>query len=108
MGKLKRFSKSFSVILAGLILLLYFGCKKEVKIIEPATVPVLTTNATNITTTTADIDGKVTGNGGSAVTTQGICWGLSENPTIAGNKISTGTGSESFTIKMTGLTPGTI
>ena len=37
------------------------------------TVPVLTTNSTNITSAFADIDGKVTSNGGSAVSTQGIC-----------------------------------
>jgi beta-glucanase (GH16 family) len=89
------------------MLILYFGCKKEVKIVEPVTEPVLTTNTTNITRTTADIDGKVTSNGGSAVTAQGICWGINMNPNIAGDKISIGPGSESFTIKMTGLTPGT-
>ncbi|MCK9412029.1 MAG: hypothetical protein M0Q53_06990 [Prolixibacteraceae bacterium] len=107
MKKRKQFSKSFSVVFAGLLLLFFFSCKKEVKIAVETTVPVLTTNATNITSTNADIEGKVTSNGGSDVTTQGICWGINENPTIAGNKISIGTSSEGFTIKMTGLTPGT-
>jgi hypothetical protein len=107
MKKLKQFSKSILIVFVGFIFLLYFSCKKEVKIVMEPTVPVLTTNATNITNTSADINGKVTYNGGSTVTTQGICWGINENPTIAGNKISIGTGSESFTIKIAGLTPGT-
>jgi uncharacterized protein (TIGR02145 family) len=107
MEKHKQFLKSFSVVLAGFILFLYFSCKNEIKTVIETTVPVLTTNLTNITTITADIIGKVTRNGGADVTSQGICWGINENPTIAGDKISIGAGSESFTIKITGLTPGT-
>ena len=107
MKKLKQFSNFFLMVFAGLVLFLYFGCKKEAKIVMETTVPVLTTNVTNITATTADIDGKVTSNGGSGVTTRGICWGINMNPNIVGDKISIGTGSERFTIKMTGLNPGT-
>ncbi|MCK9412028.1 MAG: fibrobacter succinogenes major paralogous domain-containing protein [Prolixibacteraceae bacterium] len=107
MKKIKEIASTFPVVIAGLMLLLFFGCKKEIKIEVPATIPVLTTNTANITTNSADIDGKVTSNGGSAVTTQGICWGINENPTIAGSKTSIGTGSESFTIKIKGLSPGT-
>jgi uncharacterized protein (TIGR02145 family) len=97
----------FSIVFTSLLLFIFYSCKKEFKIVMEPTVPVLTTNATSITSASADIEGKVTSNGGSAVTVQGICWSINENPTIAGNKISIGTGSESFTIKMTGLTPGT-
>jgi beta-glucanase (GH16 family) len=100
-------SISFPVVFTGILLLLFFSCKKDVKIVSPATVPVLTTNAANITKTTADIDGKVANNGGSAVIAQGICWGINMNPNIAGDKISIGTSIDSFTIKMTGLIPGT-
>jgi hypothetical protein len=96
----------FLVVFSGLFLLLFLNCKKEAKGVIETTVPVLTTNAANITRTTADIEGKVTSNGGSAVTTQGICWGINMNPNIAGDKINIGAGSESFTIKLTGLTPG--
>jgi uncharacterized protein (TIGR02145 family) len=105
MKNLQQFSRSFLAVFAGLMLLLLFSCKKELKIIVAPTVPVLTTNVNNFSSTTADIEGKVTSNGGSAVSSQGICWGINENPTISGNKII-GTGSESFTIKITGLTPG--
>jgi beta-glucanase (GH16 family) len=104
---LKKFSKSFSVVCVGLMLLLYFGCKKEARIVVDATLPVLTTNVTNITSTTADIDGKVISSGGSTVSAQGICWGINTLPNLAGNKTSIGTTSESFTIEITGLTPGT-
>ncbi|MCK9412026.1 MAG: family 16 glycosylhydrolase [Prolixibacteraceae bacterium] len=97
----------YSVVFAVLLLLLFLNCNKETKNVPGITVPVLTTNSANITNTSADIDGKVTSNGGAAVTAQGICWGINMNPNIAGEKISIGPGSESFTIKMTGLTPGT-
>jgi beta-glucanase (GH16 family) len=107
MKKPEQFSKSFSIVIAGLLLLIFFSCNNEVKGDIETTVPVLTTNAANITRTTADINGKVTSNGGSAVTTQGICWGINMNPNIAGNKISIGTILDGFTIKLTDLIPGT-
>jgi beta-glucanase (GH16 family) len=108
MKKLKEFSFSISAIFAGLILLLIFSCREGVKIVaDTVTIPVLTTNATNITKISADIDGKVTSNGGSLVTDQGIYWGVTDNPTFGVTKISSGTSSASFTIKMTGLAPGT-
>jgi beta-glucanase (GH16 family) len=100
-------SISFPVVLAWLLLLLFFSCKKEIKVDQTTSVPVLTTNVTNITSTSADIDGNVTNNGGSVLTDQGFCWGINDLPNLPGNKTSFGTGSESFTIKMTGLTPGT-
>jgi beta-glucanase (GH16 family) len=107
MKKLKQYSKSFLIVFPGLMLLLFYSCKKEVKIVMKSTVPVLTTNITKITSVSADIEGEVTSNGSSAVSAQGVCWGINTLPNLSGNKISIGTGSESFTIKITGLTQGT-
>ena len=63
-----------------------------------------TTPATNITSTTATISGNVTSDGGSAVTSRGIAYGISSNttggPTIAG---TTGT----YSRDLTGLTANT-
>ena len=41
------------------------------------------------------------------VTDRGVCWNTSGSPTIAGSKISNGTGIGTFTSNLTGLTPGT-
>jgi uncharacterized protein (TIGR02145 family) len=71
-------------------------------------VPTLTTTAiTSITQTTAVSGGNITDNGGGAVTSRGLCWSLTSNPTTS-NFISTeGNGSGVFPGNITGLTPGT-
>ena len=51
--------------------------------------------------------GNVTDDGGSMVTDRGVCWSTSQNPTIADNHTSDGTGVGSFTSSLTGLTAGT-
>lgn len=69
---------------------------------------VTTSQVTNITQTTATGGGNVTDEGGGTVTERGICWSLSENPTIADNHAATnGGGTGLFTVQMTGLVPGT-
>lgn len=73
-----------------------------------ATIPtVTTTQVTNITQTTAVGGGNVTSTGGANVTERGICWGTSHNPTTSGSHASSGTGTGSFTVSMTGLTDNT-
>ena len=67
----------------------------------------ITLPITNITQTTAVSGGKITYDGGTAVTTRGICWSTSKNPTIDNNKTSDGTGTGEFTSKITNLTPNT-
>jgi len=68
---------------------------------------VTTSQVTNITQTTATGGGNVTSDGGAPVTERGICWGTSHNPTTSGSHASSGTGTGSFTVNMTGLTAGT-
>ena len=75
---------------------------------EEQTLPILTTNEiTGITTTTASCQGKVTSDGGATVTTRGVCWSTTENPTTACSKTSDGTGIGSFTGNLSNLTPDT-
>jgi hypothetical protein len=62
---------------------------------------------TNITQTTATGGGNVTSDGGATVTERGICWSTSHNPTTSGSHASSGTGTGTFTVNMTGLTAGT-
>lgn len=70
-------------------------------------VPVITTTeVTSITQTTAIAGGNITDQKGGSVTERGICWGTSQSPTIADNKTVDGTGSDTFTCSITGLTLG--
>ena len=68
---------------------------------------VVTTSASNITQTTATCGGNVVSDGGASVTARGVCWSTSQNPTIAGNHTTDGSGIGSFTSSLTGLTSGT-
>ena len=70
--------------------------------------PSITTSAVSIITiTTANSGGNITIDGGSAVTTRGVCWNTSPYPTIANNKTINGTGTGTFASSITGLTAGT-
>ena len=71
-------------------------------------VPVLTTSDINtITQFTATAGGNITDEKGGSVTTRGVCWSISENPTVADNKTSDGSGAGSFTSSITGLSGNT-
>lgn len=73
-----------------------------------ATVPAVSTSENNPTTkTTATGGGIVTSDGGSSVTSLGVCWSTNPNPTILNNRTINGTGKGSFTSQITGLTTNT-
>jgi len=82
--------------------LIFTSCKKK-----PTPPVVTTTSVTAITQTTATSGGNVTGDGGAEVTSRGVCWNTSENPTTSNSKTSDGKGTGSFTSNLTSLTPGT-
>jgi uncharacterized protein (TIGR02145 family) len=64
-------------------------------------------NATNISYFSAIIGGKlITGNGDS-VTVSGVCWGLTENPTITDSKTVNPDGSREFQLAISNLKHGT-
>ncbi|MFN5480065.1 MAG: LamG-like jellyroll fold domain-containing protein [Chitinophagaceae bacterium] len=60
-----------------------------------------------ITSTSAKITGNITSAGGGIISSRGICWSTSQNPTINNSKSSEGTGLGQFISSLTGLTPGT-
>ncbi|MCF8293992.1 MAG: DUF1566 domain-containing protein, partial [Chitinophagaceae bacterium] len=74
-----------------------------------ATLPTVSTNAiSNMTYTTASSGGIISSDGGAAVTSRGVCWSTSSNPTIAlSTKTIDGSGIGSFTSSITGLVAGT-
>ena len=69
---------------------------------------ITTTSAFSITAYTASSGGIISNNGGSAVTSRGVCWSTSINPTISlSTKTIDGSGSGPFSSSITGLTPNT-
>jgi uncharacterized protein (TIGR02145 family) len=66
---------------------------------------VTTTEVTNITTSTATSGGNVSGYG---VTSRGVCWNTSPNPTIENSKTIDGSGPGVFVSNIAGLTPNTL
>lgn len=78
------------------------SCKKEE---APPTPPIVaTTNISDITKSTALIEGIVVNDGGAKIIDFGICWSTSPNPTISSNKATFIEGSKPFTCSITGLT----
>lgn len=72
-----------------------------------ASAPTVTTSAaTSVAATTATGNGNVTADGGSTVTERGVVWGLSANPTTSGNKATTSGTTGTYSVGITGLTPG--
>jgi hypothetical protein len=70
-------------------------------------VPVLaTTDVTDITIRTAVSGGNITDDNGSFVAARGVCWSTSQNPTTSESKTTDGSGTGSFTSKITGLNAG--
>lgn len=73
------------------------------------TLPILSTaNITAVSTTIATSGGNITYDGGTVITSRGICYSLSTNPTIANSIVNSGSGSGSFISNLSGLTASTI
>jgi hypothetical protein len=74
----------------------------------PVAVPTLiTTDASGITQTTVTSGGTISNDGGATITERGIVYGTSTNPTTSNTKVTSGSGTGSFSINITGLTPNT-
>ena len=71
------------------------------------TLPVLTTTVPyGVTNSTANSGGNITSDGGNPVTSRGICWGVSPNPTIANSVVTNGSGIGNYVCMATGLILG--
>jgi uncharacterized protein (TIGR02145 family) len=90
------------VILAVSSILYLSSCEEE-----PTLPSVSTSNVTAITQTTASSGGNVTDDGGEKVTTRGVCWSTSPNPTTGSSKTTDGQGTGTFNSTLTGLEPDT-
>ena len=63
--------------------------------------------ASDITTNTATTGGEVTADGGTAVTSRGVCWNTIGNPNLTDSLTTDGSGTGTFISQLTGLIPGT-
>ncbi|KAF0129229.1 MAG: TIR protein [Bacteroidetes bacterium] len=76
--------------------------------VAPISLPTVTTSPiTEISFTTATSGGNVSSAGGGAITSRGVCWSTSTNPTIANNYTVDGGGIGTFISAITGLTANT-
>lgn len=84
--------------------------KEETPDSPSLSIPVLTTTqSTSITFSTALTGGLITSDGGSTVTSRGVCWSTSTNPTVELNtKTIDGAGIGSFTSSLDELKENTI
>lgn len=68
---------------------------------------ITTKQVTSIQTTSAQSGGQVIAEGGSAVTSRGVCWNTSQRPTISDNCTSDGSGPGSFSSNLNNLSAET-
>lgn len=82
-------------------------CVRDTAVAVSGTQMVVTTAVGNITTNSASFGGAVNSGDGASVVEKGVCWSQMPNPTIAGDHVSNGGGTGSFSVSMTGLQPNT-
>ncbi|MEE4197546.1 MAG: fibronectin type III domain-containing protein [Bacteroidales bacterium] len=81
----------------------------ELSTITKSTLPAITTSEiTNITRTSFDCGGNVINDGGAVVTSRGVCWNKTGNPTINDNKTTDGSDVGEFSSEIKNLEMGTL
>lgn len=76
--------------------------------LSSASKPTVSTTAPySVTSSSAEIGGNVTSDGGAPVTQKGVCWSTSADPTTSHNKTEDGSGTGSFTSTISNLSPNT-
>jgi len=79
----------------------------SVRCLRGVAASVNTMEITGITGNSAQGGGDVTDDGDMVVTSRGVCWSTSQNPTIDDEKTIDGQGTGPFTSSLTGLNPNT-
>lgn len=104
----KRQNFSIHLLISmGLFLMFASSCEKNDGD-NNGGIPVLaTTLVTHITPTTAISGGKISHGSGTDVTSRGVCWSTSQNPTVADNKTTDGSGHGNFISHISGLSKDT-
>lgn len=80
------------------------GYGPELSFVTGLTIPTVSTSSiSSITQTSAVGGGQVSNDGGAAVTSRGVCWNMSGNPSIFDSRTFDGSGTGSFASSITGL-----
>lgn len=85
-----------------------YGNQIQFTTLPPIAPILMTASVSNITETTAVSGASWINDNGDQITTKGVCWSTTNNPTISDNKTENGTGAGEFVSNVTGLLPGTI
>jgi len=90
-------------------ILIFCGCSKTSENINPTVkISISTDTVIEITSTSAKSGGNISSDGGATVTTRGVVWATSQNPTISlSTKTSNGTGTGAFTSELSSLAANT-
>ena len=95
-------------LLIGLSFMLSSSCMINEINRQVKNIPVLSTyDVIDITQKTAVSGGEIIDDGGSRITSRGVCWSIDKTPTLRDNKRSRGNGMGSFTVTIARLEPGT-
>lgn len=105
--KSRKFFSIYLLVLAGVFFIIAFGCETDEEDVVLSEPELQTTAVTRITYTTAVSGGKIISDGGAAVTSRGVCWSISENPTIDDSKTTDGAGEGNFISNISGLSTNT-
>jgi hypothetical protein len=85
-----------------------YGNEVNFTTLQNPVLPVVTTKLiTNLTETAATCRGVVLSDGGAPVSSYGVCWSTSPNPTLANSFTADGSGTGEFVSSLTGLNPST-
>lgn len=84
-----------------------YGNQQSFKTLPISVADVHTGLASNISFNSATCSGEITSDGGTIVTSRGLCWSTNEQPTVDSNKLVLGSGTGSFSGSLTGLTAAT-
>ncbi|MBN1768369.1 MAG: hypothetical protein JXR50_08445, partial [Prolixibacteraceae bacterium] len=80
----------------------------SVRCITETSPSVISEDITTINKTTAYAGGNITSDGGSQISSRGVCWNTTGNPTIIDDKTIDGTGAGIYAAHLTGLSANTI
>ena len=81
-------------------------CLRDMIVVAKPSVSDVTIPTATMTATTAVGSAVVTSDGGAAITSRGLCWNTTGNPTIADNTVSTASGIGNIAETLTGLGEG--
>lgn len=107
--------KQLIIILnTAIMLFVASSCKKD-SISNTAVSPaqaqlpvVATSDISNFTQKSADCGGTITSDGGTTITSRGVCWSTKKDPTTTDKTTANGNGTGSFTSALTGLTSAAV